>query len=195
MRTSLKGHPVRSTFLQIYLSTQIEIFLAALMFYESCGKAAAIEGSEHATDTCTYVHTPPTVVGELVSAMADECGQPDRSMMHSRLISRCNFLFPALLRISPCLRQLPANPHPAQPPCATGPVPHAGTRASDRATACKGRFSTILVSARGCPWAVLSSSQIGLCAARRLSPGVLRLACVLPVGCLQAFSYLALGGS
>ena len=86
------------------------------MFCESCGKAAAIEGSEHATDTCTYVHTPPTVVGELVSAVADECGQPDRSMMHSRLISRCNFLFPALLRISPCLRQLPANPHPAQPP-------------------------------------------------------------------------------
>ena len=107
---------------------QIEIFLAALMFYESCGKAAAIEGSEHATDTCIYVHTPPTVVGELVSAMADECGQPDRSMMHSRLISRCNFLFPALLRISPCLRQLPANPHPAQPPCATGPVPNAGRR-------------------------------------------------------------------
>ena len=116
MRTSLKGHPVRSTFLQIYLSTQIEIFLAALMFYESCGKAAAIEGSEHATDTCTYVHTPPTVVGELVSAMADECGQPDRSMMHSRLISRCNFLFPALLRISPLpptsSRQSPSSPTP-----------------------------------------------------------------------------------
>ena len=124
MRTSLKGHPVRSTFLQIYLSTQIEIFLAALMFYESCGKAAAIEGSEHATDTCTYVHTPPTVVGELVSAMADECGQPDRSMMHSRLISRCNFLFPALLRISPWRpQQNPPNPTPPPPTPPPAPPP------------------------------------------------------------------------
>ena len=66
-RTSLKGYPIRSTFLQLCLSTWMEIFLAASTFYESHCKAVSIEGSQHATHTYAYVHTPATVADELVS--------------------------------------------------------------------------------------------------------------------------------
>ena len=62
-----KGTPC-TLHVSIYSPMQIEIFLAALTFYESCCKAVAIEGSQHATDIFTYVHTPPIVAVELVSA-------------------------------------------------------------------------------------------------------------------------------
>ena len=95
---------------------QIEIFLAALTLYESCCKAAAIEGSLHATDTYAYVHIPPTVVGKLVSARADGRGQPGRCMMHSRLTFAWQLPYSRLASHTPLLpthsKQSPPSPPP-----------------------------------------------------------------------------------